>query len=369
VLWHLQARKSRVVVVGGLKIGGGNPVVVQSMTNTDTRDVDATVKQITRLEEVGCELVRVAVPDQEAALALRKIKAKINIPLVADIHFDYRLALLSLEQGVDKLRINPGNIGEREKVKAVVKAAKERGIPIRIGVNAGSLEKELVVKYGRHSPQALVESALRHVNILEDEGFEDIIISIKTSNVSLTIEAYRRIASQTNYPLHVGITEAGSRWAGTIRSAVGIGAILSAGIGDTIRVSLTADPVEEVRVGYEILKSLGLRDYGPTIVSCPTCGRCGIQLLKMVEEVEASIKEIKAPLRIAVMGCVVNGPGEAADADFGIAGGRGVGILFQKGKVIKKLPQEQLVPALLEQINKYLLKEDLTTDSTYSKIK
>lgn len=348
-------RQSRTVEVGGLKIGGGNPIVVQSMTSTDTRDVNATLDQINQLQEAGCELVRIAVPDREAALALGKIKVEASIPLVADIHFDYRLALLSLEQGVDKLRINPGNIGDRKKVQVVVKAAKERRVPIRVGVNAGSMEKDLVAKYGRHSPLGLVESALRHISILEDQGFEDIVISLKTSHVPLTIEAYRLMASQTPYPLHVGITEAGTRWAGTIRSAVGIGTILAMGIGDTVRVSLTANPVDEVRVGYEILKALGLRDYGPTIISCPTCGRCEINLLKLAEEVEGKIKGIKAPLRIAVMGCAVNGPGEAADADFGIAGGRGTGLLFQKGKIIKKLPQEQLVPALLEQVNSYLV--------------
>ncbi len=324
------------------------------MTSTDTRDVKGTLEQIARLKEAGCELVRVAVPDREAALAIGRIKAGTDLPLVADIHFDYRLALLCLEQGVDKLRLNPGNIGDRKRVQAVVAGARARGVPIRIGVNAGSLEKDLEEKYGRHSPVALVESALRHVAILEAEGFHDIIISLKATDVAITLEAYKLIAQRTNYPLHVGITEAGTSWAGTIRSAVGIGSILSLGIGDTIRVSLTADPVEEVRVAYEILKALGLREWGPVLISCPTCGRCEINLMALARSVEEKLKGIKAPLKVAVMGCVVNGPGEAADADFGIAGGRGVGLLFRKGRIIKKLPQEQLVAALLQEIEAYL---------------
>jgi len=324
------------------------------MTSTDTRDVKGTLEQIARLKEAGCEIVRVAVPDREAALAIGKLKAGTDLPLVADIHFDYRLALLCLEQGVDKLRLNPGNIGDRERVRQVVARARERGVPIRIGVNAGSLERDLVQKYGRHSPQALVESALRHVAILEAEGFHDIVISLKATDVVVTLEAYKLIAQRTDYPLHVGITEAGTLWAGTIRSAVGIGSLLSLGIGDTIRVSLTADPVEEVRVAYEILKALGLRERGPVLISCPTCGRCEIDLMTLAREVEEKLKGIKAPLKVAVMGCVVNGPGEAADADFGIAGGRGVGLLFRKGQVIKKLPQDQLVPALLAEIEDYL---------------
>ncbi|HHW92574.1 MAG TPA: flavodoxin-dependent (E)-4-hydroxy-3-methylbut-2-enyl-diphosphate synthase [Firmicutes bacterium] len=350
----MQRRHSRLVKVGDVPIGAGNPIVVQSMTSTDTRDVKGTLEQIARLKEAGCELVRVAVPDREAALAIGRIKAGTDLPLVADIHFDYRLALLCLEQGVDKLRLNPGNIGDRKRVQAVVAGARARGVPIRIGVNAGSLEKDLEEKYGRHSPVALVESALRHVAILEAEGFHDIIISLKATDVAVTLEAYKLIAQRTNYPLHVGITEAGTSWAGTIRSAVGIGSILSLGIGDTIRVSLTADPVEEVRVAYEILKALGLREWGPVLISCPTCGRCEINLMALARSVEEKLKGIKAPLKVAVMGCVVNGPGEAADADFGIAGGRGVGLLFRKGRIIKKLPQEQLVAALLQEIEAYL---------------
>jgi len=350
----LKRRQSRLVKVGNVPIGDGHPIVVQSMTSTDTRDVKGTLEQIARLKEAGCEIVRVAVPDREAALAIGKLKAGTDLPLVADIHFDYRLALLCLEQGVDKLRLNPGNIGDRERVRQVVARARERGVPIRIGVNAGSLERDLVQKYGRHSPQALVESALRHVAILEAEGFHDIVISLKATDVVVTLEAYKLIAQRTDYPLHVGITEAGTLWAGTIRSAVGIGSLLSLGIGDTIRVSLTADPVEEVRVAYEILKALGLRERGPVLISCPTCGRCEIDLMTLAREVEEKLKGIKAPLKVAVMGCVVNGPGEAADADFGIAGGRGVGLLFRKGQVIKKLPQDQLVPALLAEIEDYL---------------
>lgn len=350
----LQRRHSRLVRVGNVKIGAGHPIVVQSMTNTDTRDVQATVNQIARLKEAGCEIVRLAVPDREAALALGEIKARTDLPLVADIHFDYRLALLSLQQGVDKLRLNPGNIGGRETVRAVVAAARERGVPIRIGVNAGSLEGDLAEKYGRNSAQALVESALRHVAILEAEDFTDIVISLKSTDVPVTLEAYRLIAQQVEYPLHVGITEAGTTWVGTIRSAVGIGALLAQGIGDTIRVSLTADPVEEVQVAYEILKSLNLRERGPVIISCPTCGRCQIPLEKLAREVEEKTRGIEAPLKIAVMGCVVNGPGEAADADFGIAGGKDVGLIFRHGRVVKRLPADQLVPALLEEIKDYL---------------
>ena len=347
-------RQSRLVRVGNINIGAGNPISVQSMTNTDTRDVGATLEQIAGLKEAGCEIIRLAVPDREAALALGRIKNKTDVPLVADIHFDYRLALLSLEQGVDKLRLNPGNIGGRERVQAVVSKAKERGVPIRIGVNAGSLEADLVEEHGRQSAVALVKSALRHVAILEAQDFTDIIISLKAADVAVTIEAYHMAAERTNYPLHVGITEAGTAWAGSIRSAVGIGAILSAGIGDTIRVSLTADPREEVRVGYEILQSLGLRERGPTIISCPTCGRCEIDLASLAREVEEKTKGIAKPLRIAVMGCVVNGPGEAAEADFGIAGGKGQGLLFRKGRVIAKLKEEELVSALMREIHAHL---------------
>ncbi len=348
----MQRRLTQKILVGNVPIGGGAPVTVQSMTNTDTRDVKATVCQIHRLEEAGCEIVRVAVPDQAAAKALAQIKRQIAIPLVADIHFDYRLALSAVEARVDKLRINPGNIGSQERIEAVVKAASERKIPIRIGVNSGSLEKELLQKYGWPTAEAVVESALRHVAILEKLGFEEIVISLKSSDVPVTIRAYELISEKVSYPLHLGITEAGTLKTGSIRSAVGIGTVLAQGIGDTIRVSLTSDPVEEVEVGFEILKSLGLRRRGPTVISCPTCGRAQIDLIPLAEEVERRVKSIEKPLKIAVMGCVVNGPGEAKQADFGIAGGKGDGLVFKHGKVIKKVKETQLVDALLEEIEK-----------------
>ncbi|MCK4591272.1 MAG: flavodoxin-dependent (E)-4-hydroxy-3-methylbut-2-enyl-diphosphate synthase [Candidatus Latescibacteria bacterium] len=348
----MQRELTKKILVANVPIGGGAPVTVQSMTNTDTRDVEATVGQIHRLEQAGCEIVRVAVPDQAAAKVLSQIKRQIAIPLVADIHFDYRLALSALEAGVDKLRINPGNIGSQERVEAVVKAASERKIPIRIGVNSGSLEKELLQKYGWPTAEAMVESALRHVAILEKLGFEEIVISLKSSDVPVTMGAYELISEKVSYPLHVGITEAGTLKAGSIRSAVGIGTLLAQGIGDTIRVSLTSDPLEEVEVGFEILKSLGLRRRGPTVISCPTCGRAQIDLIPLAEEVERRVKSIEKPLKIAVMGCVVNGPGEAKQADFGIAGGKGEGLVFKHGKVIKKVKEPQLVDALLEEIEK-----------------
>jgi (E)-4-hydroxy-3-methylbut-2-enyl-diphosphate synthase len=343
-------RTTRQVLVGGVPIGGGAPISVQSMTNTDTRDAAATIQQIRALERAGCEIVRVAVPDEEAARALPAIKKAISIPLVADIHFSARLALRAIEADVDKLRINPGNIGAREKVERVVRAAKERGIPIRVGVNAGSLEKDLLRKYGSPSAEALVESALGHVTILEGLGFEDIVLSLKSSDVPLSIAAYRQISEKAPYPLHVGITEAGTIRTGTIRSATGIGAILSEGIGDTIRVSLTADPVEEIHVGFEILKALELRRRGPVIISCPTCGRTEINLIPLAEKVERALREVKQPLKVAVMGCVVNGPGEAKEADFGIAGGRGMGVVFRRGEIVRKVKEEELLEALLGEI-------------------
>lgn len=346
----MQRKLTKKVLLGNLPVGGGSPVTVQSMTNTDTRDIDATVGQIHRLQQAGCEIVRVAVPDQAAAKALAEIKQQIAIPLVADIHFDYRLALSAVEAGVDKLRINPGNIGSRERIEAVVKAASERKIPIRIGVNSGSLEKELLQKYGWPTAEAMVESALRHVSLLEKLGFEEIVISLKSSDVPVTIRAYELISEKVNYPLHVGITEAGTLKAGAIRSAVGIGTVLAQGIGDTIRVSLTSDPIEEVEVGFEILKCLGLRQRGPTVISCPTCGRAQIDVIRLTEEVERRVRNIEEPLKIAVMGCVVNGPGEAREADFGIAGGKGEGLIFRQGKVIKKVKENQLVDALLKEI-------------------
>jgi len=347
---HPHRRQSRKVMVGNVPIGGGSPITVQSMTNTDTRDVKATVGQIRRLERAGCEIVRVAVPDMEAAQALGRIRRSISIPLVADIHFDYILALKAIEMDVDKLRINPGNIGSERKVKAVVKAAKERGIPIRIGVNSGSLERDILRRYGHPTPEAMVESAMRHVRILEESDFHDIVISLKASDVRTTVEAYKLIAERCDYPLHLGVTEAGTFFSGTVKSAIGIGALLLEGIGDTIRVSLTADPVEEIRVGYEILKSLGLRSRGPNFISCPTCGRCEIDLISIAEEVQRRLSHIEEPITIAIMGCVVNGPGEAKEADIGLAGGRGKGVIFKKGCPVKTVPEDQLVDELIREV-------------------
>lgn len=349
-------RNTRRVMAGNLPIGGNAPISVQSMTNTDTRDIPTTIRQIKQLSEAGCELIRLAVVDQEAALALGKIKAQTKIPIVADIHFDHRLALVAVEQGVDKLRINPGNIGSHAKVKEVVAAARDHGIPIRIGVNSGSLAKWTVDKYG-NTAKALVESALEHVAILEALNFNDIIISLKATSVELTLESYKMIADIVDYPLHLGITEAGTPFFGAIKSAVGLGAILSLGIGDTIRVSLTGDPVEEVRVGWAILKSLGLRQRGPVFISCPTCGRTQIPLEKIAIEVEQKLSNLTKPLTVAIMGCVVNGPGEAKEADIGIAGGDGVGLVFSKGKIIRRVKEDELVDALVTEALK-LEKED-----------
>jgi len=346
-------KKTKQISIGGVKIGGGAPIAVQSMTNTFTHDVAATVAQIRRLEAVGCEIARVAVPDQAAAEAIVSIKKGISIPLIADIHFDYRLALRSMEAGADALRINPGNIGTAKKVKAIAKEAKERGIPIRVGVNAGSLEKDLLKKYDGVTPQGMVESALRHVELLRSFDFHDIKVSIKASDVLRTVEAYRLLSSQTDLPLHVGVTAAGSLVSGTVKSALGIGILLAEGIGDTIRVSLTRDPVDEVRVGYEILKALKIRQRGPEIVSCPTCGRCDIDLVELVERLESTLLTKTTPVRLAVMGCVVNGPGEAREADIGIAGGKGHGVLFKKGKVVRKVKEDRLAEVLLEEVEKY----------------
>lgn len=346
-------KQTRQISIGGVKIGGGAPIAVQSMTNTFTHDVDATVAQIRRLEAVGCELVRVAVPDEAAVEAIASIKKEISIPLIADIHFDYRLALRAMKAGADALRINPGNIGTAKKVKAVAKEAKERGIPIRVGVNAGSLEKDLLKKYGGVTPQAMVESALRHVELLRSFDFNDIKVSIKASDVLRTVEAYRLLSSQIDLPLHVGVTEAGSLYSGTVKSALGIGILLAEGIGDTIRVSLTRDPVDEIRVGYEILKALKIRQRGPEVVSCPTCGRCDIDLIELVEHVESTLLTRTTPVQLAIMGCVVNGPGEAREADIGIAGGKGHGVLFKKGKVVRKVREDRLAKVLLEEVEKY----------------
>ena len=343
-------KMTREINIGGVKIGGNNPIAIQSMCNTDTRDVKSTVEQIKKLEKAGCEIIRVAVPDMQAAECIRDIKNSIDIPLVADIHFDYRLALKCMDNGIDKIRINPGNIGSADRVKQVANMAKKNHIPIRVGVNSGSLEKELVEKYGGVTPQGLVESALRHVKLLEQNDFYDTAISIKASNVPFSIEVYELLSNTVDYPLHVGITEAGTVWGGTIKSAVGIGAILSRGIGDTIRVSLTGDPVEEIYAAKEILKDLNLRKFGVEFISCPTCGRTSIDLIKIANEVESKIKDIDKNIKVAVMGCAVNGPGEAREADIGIAGGHGEGLIFKKGEILRKVPEEKLVDELLKEI-------------------
>jgi (E)-4-hydroxy-3-methylbut-2-enyl-diphosphate synthase len=341
---------TKQIKIGNVPVGGGAPCAVQSMCSTDTRDVATTLDQIKRLAAVGCEIVRCAVPDMDAAVALAGIKAGSPIPLIADIHFDYKLALKALESGVDGLRLNPGNIGERWKVAEVVKAAAEREIPIRIGVNGGSLEKELLVKYGHPTPEAMVESALGHVRILEDLGYDQIKISIKVSDVIRTLEAYRLLSDAVDYPLHIGVTEAGTIFSGTIKSSVGLGILLHQGIGDTMRVSLTGDPVDEVRVAYDILKCLGLRQRGINFVSCPTCGRCQVDLIPVAEEVERRLGSLDSNITVAVMGCAVNGPGEAREADFGIAGGRGEGLLFKHGEIVRKVPEGELADALVEEV-------------------
>jgi len=343
--------KTRVVQIGNLKIGGGNPIRVQSMCNTDTRDAVATVKQILALETAGCEIIRVAVPDMIAAKAIKDIKKNIHIPLVADIHFDYQLALESIKNGVDKVRINPGNIGKIENVQKVVDACKDKKIPIRIGINTGSLEKEAEEKYGR-TAQAMVASALKHIQILEKLNFHDIIISMKASDIQRTVEAYRLLSQKVDYPLHLGITEAGTLNIGTVKSSVGLGIMLFEGLGDTIRVSLTGDPLEEVRVGWEILKSLKLRSRGVNLISCPTCGRTEIDLIGLANKVEKALLTIDKPITVAVMGCVVNGPGEAKEADIGIAGGHHQGVIFKKGQILYTVPEDQILPSLLSEINK-----------------
>lgn len=343
-------RQSRIINIGGVPIGGGHPVVVQSMTTSDTRDVTKTVAQIKELQNAGCELVRVAVVDEEAARAIAAIKKAIEIPLIADIHFDYRLALESIKAGCDALRINPGNIGDAVKIKSVVRACKDQGIPIRIGVNAGSLSKEMLARFGGVCAEAMVESAMEDIRILEDMDFRDIKISLKASSVMLTIEAYQIIAGIIDYPLHIGITEAGTINRALIKSAMGIGILLHEGIGDTLRVSLTADPVEEVWAAYEILRSAGIRRRGVELISCPTCGRCNINLIDIANEVDQKVRKIDKDLTVAVMGCVVNGPGEAREADLGIAGGQGVGILFKHGEIVRKIPQNQMVNELLKEI-------------------
>jgi (E)-4-hydroxy-3-methylbut-2-enyl-diphosphate synthase len=344
--------RTRKLNVGTVPVGGGSTISVQSMSKTDTRDAVATARQIRRLAKSGCEIIRVAVPDMEAAQALGKIRKAIPIPLIADIHFDWKLALEAVHQGIDGLRINPGNIGARWKVAQVVSACKDKSIPIRIGVNAGSLEKALLKKYGHPTPEALVQSAAEHITILESLDFREIKVSLKASNVLTTVEAYRLFAKKFRYPLHIGISEAGPSFTGIIKSSVGLGILLSEGIGDTIRVSLSADPAQEVRVAYEILKSLCLRQRGANIISCPTCGRCQIDIRGLAAKVESELKDIKKPVTVAVMGCVVNGPGEAREADIGIAGGRGSGILFRKGKVVKTVKEEDLLRELMSEIEK-----------------
>lgn len=341
---------SKQIKIGTILVGGGAPVSIQSMTNTKTKDIPATVAQIKRLEQAGCEIVRLAVPDMESAECIDKIKEQTNLPLVADIHFDYRLALTCMERGIDKVRINPGNIGSMDRVKAVADLAGRKQIPIRIGVNGGSLEPALLKKYGRPCPEAMVESAMGHIRLLEQCGFDQIAVSLKSSTVADTVAAYRLMHQQSDYPLHVGVTEAGTAYGGIIKSAMGIGALLLDGIGDTIRVSLTADPVEEVRCAKELLKAAGLRKEGVTVVSCPTCARCNIDLIPIAEQVTKAVEGCKKNLKIAVMGCAVNGPGEARDADLGLAGGKGCVLLFRKGEIIRKVPQEQAVAALLAEL-------------------
>ncbi len=343
--------QTRPVNVGGVIIGGSNEVAIQSMCTTKTADVEATVAEILRLEEAGCQIVRVTVNNEEAAAAIKEIKKQIHIPLVADIHFNHKLALLAIENGIDKVRINPGNIGRRDKVEAVVKACKDKGIPIRIGVNAGSLETHLLEKYGYPTPEAMVESALYHIGILEELDFHDIIVSLKASDVPMAIEAYRKAAEVIPYPLHLGITESGTLFAGTVKSSAGIGALLSMGIGSTVRISLSADPVEEVKVARELLKTFGLISNAATLISCPTCGRLDIDLFSIANEVEEYISKLKVPIKVSVLGCAVNGPGEAREADIGIAGARGEGLLFRYGQMIRKVPEAELVSELKKEID------------------
>lgn len=344
---------TKEVYCGDLKIGGSNPITVQSMTNTDTRNVNDTICQIKQLQEVGCDLVRIAVPDMEAAMKISQIKKNIKIPLIADIHFDYKLALEAISQGVDGLRINPGNIGSLDNVRKIISQAKERNIKIRIGVNAGSLEKSLLEKYKSATPQAMVESALLHVNLLENLDFDNIVVSIKSSDIHSTVKAYELFSDISDYPVHIGITEAGGIKKGTIKSSIGIGHLLMNGIGDTIRVSLTGDPVEEIFVGREILKSLGIIKQGVNIISCPTCGRCNIDLINILSHVEEKVVNIDKNITVAIMGCAVNGPGEAREADIGIAGGKNEGLFFKKGEIIRKISSEKLVDELVQEIRKF----------------
>ncbi len=349
--FSIERRKTRQIKVGSVPVGGDAPIAVQSMTNTQTADVAATVAQIHRLETAGCEIVRVAVPDEDAAAAIAKIKKEIHLPLIADIHFSWRLAVGAIDAGADGLRLNPGNLGGEEKTRKVIKRAKDAGVSIRIGVNSGSVEKDLLEKHGGPTPDAMVASALRNIALFEAADFQDIKISIKASDVFRTVESYRLVASQCDYPLHVGVTEAGGVFPGLVKSSLGIGLLLADGIGDTIRVSLTRDPVEEIRAGFEILRALDIRSVGPEMISCPTCGRCRIGLFSIAEAVERHLMSIRAPLKVAVMGCVVNGPGEAKEADLGIAGGDGTGVLFKKGEVVKTFGEDQLLETLIKEID------------------
>jgi (E)-4-hydroxy-3-methylbut-2-enyl-diphosphate synthase len=354
----ISRKNTRQISLGSLKIGGGAPVPVQSMCNTDTRDAAKTLDQISHLEQAGCEIVRLAVPDEEAARAVGVIRKGTKIPLIADIHFDHRLALESVKQGVDGLRINPGNIGGKEKVSEVVRACKDKGIPIRIGVNAGSLEKHLLEKYRHPTPEAIVESAFGHIRILEDLNFTELKVSLKASDVMTTVASYRLFSERSDYPLHIGISEAGTLFSGTIKSSVGLGILLADGIGDTLRVSLTADPVEEVRVAYGILKALKIRQQGVNIISCPTCGRTEINIIGLAEEVEKRLAHIREPITVAVMGCVVNGPGEAREADVGIAGGKGVGLLFKHGEIVAKLSSAELADVLVKEVEELVKRQN-----------
>lgn len=343
---------TKKINIGGTFVGGGAPVSIQSMTNVKTRDIEKTAEQINELSANGCEIIRVAVPDMDSAMAIDKIKERISIPLVADIHFDYKLALECIKRGADKIRINPGNIGSKERVLKVAEAAGKKGIPIRIGVNGGSLEPHILKKYGRPTPEGMVESALYHIKLLEDCGFYDIAVSLKASDVKTTVEAYRLMSKKSDYPLHLGVTEAGTAWGGTIRSAMGIGALLLDGIGDTIRVSLTADPIEEVIAAKEILRSAGLRENGVRVVSCPTCARCQINMIPIAEKVTKAVEKFKKPMKVAVMGCAVNGPGEAKDADIGVAGGNGCGLIFKKGEILRRVPEDRIFTELMLEIEK-----------------
>ncbi len=350
----MKRKKTRQIRVGNVPIGGGAPVAVQSMANTDTRDVESTVAQINHLCKAGCQIVRLAVPDAAAADGFKRIKANVSVPLIADIHFDHRLAIAAIRAGADGLRINPGNIGSSAAVEEVVREAQSAHIPIRIGVNAGSLHRDILAKHRHPNPEAMVESALRHVQLLEELGFEHMKISLKSSNVQMTIRAYELLSDQVDYPLHLGVTEAGTLISGTVKNAIAIGSLLGKGIGDTFRVSLTRDPVEEIKVAYEILRALDLRSRGPEIISCPTCGRCEIDLFGLVERIERALEDVTASPKVAIMGCVVNGPGEAREADVGIAGGRGTGILFRKGKLVRKVPEADLADVLIREVRKLI---------------